>query len=123
MLDSSTIVGRLAPPETVVRVFESVEARAYPTALGWQLGIVERRALEPRVRLAIEGRNTEGWYPMGPITVERGSNELVYDDPARLRELGLQALRGAWKPHEVPETWDGAAAGRIVAELARAFGA
>jgi len=38
-----------------------------------QLGIVDRLTLAPKVRLAIEGRGAEGWYPMGPITVERGS--------------------------------------------------
>jgi hypothetical protein len=35
-----------------------------------QLGIVDRQTREPRVRLAIEGRNDEGWYPLGPITVD-----------------------------------------------------
>jgi hypothetical protein len=37
-----------------------------------QLGIVDRQTREPRVRLAIEGRNDDGWYPMGTITVEDG---------------------------------------------------
>jgi hypothetical protein len=37
-----------------------------------QLGIVDPRTREPRVRLAIEGRNDEGWYPLGPITVHDG---------------------------------------------------
>jgi len=38
-----------------------------------QVGIVDRQTREPRVRLAIEGRSADGWYPMGPITVEEGS--------------------------------------------------
>ena len=38
-----------------------------------QVGIVSRETGEPRVRLAIEGRTRDGWYAMGPITVERGS--------------------------------------------------
>jgi hypothetical protein len=38
-----------------------------------QLGIVDRETREPRVRLAIEGRAPDGWYPIGPITVEEGS--------------------------------------------------
>jgi hypothetical protein len=50
-----------------------------------QLAIVGRDALEPRVRLAIDGRADDGWYPMGPITVERGSFpvtvERVLDTP------------------------------------------
>jgi len=37
-----------------------------------QLGIVDQQTREPRVRLAIEGRNEEGWYPMGTISVEEG---------------------------------------------------
>ena len=37
-----------------------------------QLGIVDRQTRRPRVRLAIEGRNDDGWYPMGTISVEDG---------------------------------------------------
>ena len=37
-----------------------------------QLGIVDPQTRKPRVRLAIEDRNDEGWYPMGTITVEDG---------------------------------------------------
>ena len=36
------------------------------------LGIVDPQTRKPRVRLAIEGRSDEGWYPMGTITVEDG---------------------------------------------------
>jgi hypothetical protein len=38
-----------------------------------QVGIVGRQTVEPRVRLAIEGRTSDGWYTVGPIRVERGS--------------------------------------------------
>jgi hypothetical protein len=38
-----------------------------------QVGIVDRESLAPAVRLAIAGRNAEGWYPMGAIDVEPGS--------------------------------------------------
>jgi hypothetical protein len=38
-----------------------------------QVGLVDRRTGEPRVRLAIEGRTPEGWYAMGKISVEKGS--------------------------------------------------
>ena len=38
-----------------------------------QLGIVDRDTREPKVRLAIEGRTSAGWYPTGSINVERGS--------------------------------------------------
>jgi len=44
VLDSTAILGRRIPPETAVRVFESVELRGYGTALGWQLGVEERSA-------------------------------------------------------------------------------
>ena len=38
-----------------------------------QLGVVDRETRQPKVRLAIRGRGPDGWYAMGPITVERGS--------------------------------------------------
>jgi UDP-N-acetylglucosamine 2-epimerase (non-hydrolysing) len=49
-----------------------------------------------------------------PITIEIGSNVLVDDDAEQIRDLGLQALRGEWKAHRVPELWDGRSAERIV---------
>jgi hypothetical protein len=44
-----------------------------------QIGIVDPRTRAPRVRLAIEGRDESGWYPLGPITVERGSYRVGLD--------------------------------------------
>jgi hypothetical protein len=38
-----------------------------------QVGLVDRDTRQPRVRLAIEGRADDGWYPMGRIVVERGA--------------------------------------------------
>jgi hypothetical protein len=35
-----------------------------------QLGIVDRQSHEPRVNLAIEGRDTEGWYSIGKISIK-----------------------------------------------------
>ena len=53
-----------------------------------QLGIVDRQTREPRVRLAIEGRTPDGWYKVGPITVEAGpytvTTERVLDTPLRV---------------------------------------
>lgn len=46
---------------------------------GLQVGIVSRETREPRVRLAIEGRTPDGWYPMGLIRVERGSYTVTVD--------------------------------------------
>ena len=34
-----------------------------------QIGIVDRWNYEPRVKLAIEGRGEDGWYPMGQIKI------------------------------------------------------
>lgn len=36
-----------------------------------QIGVVDPRSREPVVRLAIEGRTPEGWYPMGQIEVKK----------------------------------------------------
>ena len=41
-----------------------------------------------------------------------------HDDASKIRDLGLKALRGEWKPHQVPSNWDGRAAERIAAVLA-----
>jgi len=35
-----------------------------------QIGIVDRQSHEPRVNLAIDGRNPEGWYPIGKIEIK-----------------------------------------------------
>jgi len=35
-----------------------------------QIGIVDRQSHEPKVKLAIEGRDTEGWYPVGKIEIK-----------------------------------------------------
>jgi hypothetical protein len=40
-----------------------------------EVGTVDPRTRRPRVRLAIEGRDPEGWYSLGPISVERGPFE------------------------------------------------
>ena len=33
------------------------------------IAILDERTMEPAVRLAIEGRRDDGWYPLGPLTV------------------------------------------------------
>jgi hypothetical protein len=35
-----------------------------------QIGIVDRQSLKPKVNLAIEGRTTEGWYPVGQLEIK-----------------------------------------------------
>ena len=35
-----------------------------------QVGIVDPRTHEPKVNLAIKGRDKEGWYTMGKIKVK-----------------------------------------------------
>jgi hypothetical protein len=44
-----------------------------------QIGLVDPDTRAPRVRLAIEGRDAEGWYPLGPISVQRGSYRVGVD--------------------------------------------
>jgi hypothetical protein len=34
-----------------------------------QVAVVDRLRYEPRVKLAIEGRGDDGWYPLGTIDV------------------------------------------------------
>jgi UDP-N-acetylglucosamine 2-epimerase (non-hydrolysing) len=49
-----------------------------------------------------------------PITIERGTNELVDVDAERIQQLGGDALAGHWKEGSVPANWDGCAAERVV---------
>jgi hypothetical protein len=35
-----------------------------------QIGIVDRQSHEPKVNLAIKGRDTDGWYPVGKIEIK-----------------------------------------------------
>jgi hypothetical protein len=44
-----------------------------------QVGLVDPDTRTPRVRLAIAGRDDAGWYPMGTITVQRGSYPVGVD--------------------------------------------
>jgi UDP-N-acetylglucosamine 2-epimerase (non-hydrolysing) len=56
-----------------------------------------------------------------PITIEQGTNTLVGRDPARILRAVDDILAGGGKRGRVPEFWDGRAAERIVADLARRF--
>ena len=53
-----------------------------------------------------------------PITVSAGTNSVVGTDPARIRSAFDAALAGS-TAGRIPELWDGRAAGRIVADIAR----
>lgn len=48
-----------------------------------------------------------------PVTVDVGSNTLVGDDPAALTPYLDQVMDGTYKPHAIPELWDGNAGARI----------
>lgn len=54
-----------------------------------------------------------------PITVEEGTNVLVGTDPRRIVAEAHKVLRGEGKHGRRPHLWDGRAAERIVAVLAR----
>ena len=58
-----------------------------------------------------------------PVTVDEGSNVLAGLDPAVIVASARQILRGEGKQGRRPHLWDGHAAERIVAILARALGA
>lgn len=57
-----------------------------------------------------------------PVTVTHGTNTLVGSDPATIRVEVRKILDGGGKGGRVPEDWDGEAARRIVAVLARDLG-
>jgi len=54
-----------------------------------------------------------------PITVEQGTNVVAGTDPEKVRNEAFKILEGQGKPGQRPELWDGKAAKRIVAILAR----
>ena len=56
-----------------------------------------------------------------PITIEQGTNTLVGRDPAAILRSVDEILAGGGKRGRIPELWDGRAAERIVADLARRF--
>jgi UDP-N-acetylglucosamine 2-epimerase (non-hydrolysing) len=56
-----------------------------------------------------------------PITVEQGTNTVVGRDRARCLRLVDDIVGGGGKRGRTPELWDGAAAPRIAAHLARWF--
>ena len=54
-----------------------------------------------------------------PVTVDEGSNVLAGTDPARIVAEAHKVLRGDGKQGRIPHLWDGSAAKRIVAVLAK----
>jgi UDP-N-acetylglucosamine 2-epimerase (non-hydrolysing) len=57
-----------------------------------------------------------------PVTVDEGSNVLAGTNPARIVEEARKVLDGKGKQGRRPQLWDGKAAERIVAILARELG-
>ena len=49
-----------------------------------------------------------------PVTVEKGTNQIVGTDRRRVVEAARRVLRGDFTPAQIPPLWDGKAAGRIV---------
>ncbi|MBF0612958.1 MAG: UDP-N-acetylglucosamine 2-epimerase (non-hydrolyzing) [Magnetococcales bacterium] len=56
-----------------------------------------------------------------PETITMGSNELIGEDPARLRTALQHLLTGQWKSSTIPPKWDGQTGQRIVAILEELF--
>ncbi len=54
-----------------------------------------------------------------PITIDQGTNTMVGSDPAAIRQGVNEVLAGSGKSGRIPEFWDGKAAERIAADLAK----
>jgi len=54
-----------------------------------------------------------------PITAEQGTNTIVGRDPAKIRACVADILQNGGKAGRIPEYWDGHAAERIAADIAR----
>jgi UDP-N-acetylglucosamine 2-epimerase (non-hydrolysing) len=52
-----------------------------------------------------------------PITATRGTNRIVGTEPGAIYESWREVADGKWPGGELPERWDGKAAGRIVRVL------
>ncbi len=52
-----------------------------------------------------------------PVTVTRGTNRIVGTEPDAIYKSWRQVAEGYWPAGELPELWDGKAAGRIVRVL------
>ena len=52
-----------------------------------------------------------------PITITRGTNRIVGTEPAAIYEAWRTVAEGGWPAGELPDLWDGKAAGRIVRVL------
>jgi UDP-N-acetylglucosamine 2-epimerase (non-hydrolysing) len=57
-----------------------------------------------------------------PVTIEEGTNVLAGTDPARIVDEARKVLQGKGKQGRRPALWDGKAAERIVAVLAKEIG-
>ena len=49
----------------------TIPADTAPGKYDLQIAILDERFDEPHVKLAIEGRRTDGWYPLDRIKVQR----------------------------------------------------
>jgi UDP-N-acetylglucosamine 2-epimerase (non-hydrolysing) len=52
-----------------------------------------------------------------PVTVTHGTNRVVGTEPAAIYDAWRQVADGKWTAGELPELWDGKAAGRVVRAL------
>jgi len=71
VLPADAIIKKWLPGDNIfdhsLKIPDHVPAGTYEL----QIAIVDRRNHEPRVQLAIEGRQEDGWYPLGPLEIIR----------------------------------------------------
>lgn len=56
-----------------------------------------------------------------PETCEIGTNVLVGNDPKKIKDNFEVLLSGTWKQGQIPELWDGKAAGRIIDHIVKIY--
>jgi hypothetical protein len=64
-------IGKWLPGDSLLNSSIVVPQSLTPGQYSLSLAIVDRKSHEPQVKLASEGRDAEGWYPLGPISIKK----------------------------------------------------